>query len=161
MSDAVIVTALLAIATGLALGRVDARLAIVMAHFIGAAALMILAPLPQASAYDIAVAAGLSTIIAALAVYWPRHLPLLAALCLAVNAGIWCGAVARTIDPPLALASLSGVMVALPARWMARSSIEWPGIMLKILAGWAIAIATLTTALPLLMTPGSQSDHFN
>lgn len=160
MSEAMIVAALLATATGLAFAHMRAtRLIAPLSLFAGVA--VVTAILPHSFGSAAAPAAGISTIIAALAVYWPRGVPPRAALALAVNGGLWCGGLAHAIDPHWLPMSLAGVMVAVPGRLMARSSSEWLGMALQILAGWAAAIAVLTTALPYLMTPGSQSDHVN
>lgn len=46
--------------------------------------------------------------------------------------------------------------MAVPGRWIVSRRYA---IVLKILSGWLIAVALLSAALPLITTPGYQSDH--
>lgn len=92
------------------------------------------------------------------------HLPFVggvtAAVGLSVNAGLWSGAVAGLSGHPLDLIrSLPCVLVVLPAAWLIghRASVA-----VKILASWAIAVASLVAMLQLLpVTPGYMPDHLD
>ena len=162
MSEAMIAVALLASATGLVLAHMrSGQLALPIALFAGAALVGANAMMPRALADIAPAAAGVCTIVTALALYWPGRVPQPVAAMLAINGGLWCGALAHSLDPVLVPISLAPVMVAVPGRSMVQSSTEWRATMLRTVAGWTMAIAILTTALPYLVTPGSQSDHSN
>jgi hypothetical protein len=157
MSVAMMALALLASATGLALSFIGERRIDLYLALHCAAALAFLA-----SGISFAwgpSAAGISTIITALAVHWPRRpSPILAAI-IALNAGVWSGALYSQTGWSIEWGASALILVAVPGRMMAQMAAVQAGIILKIIAGWIAALAILTTALPLLLTPGDQMDH--
>jgi hypothetical protein len=48
------------------------------------------------------------------------------------------------------------VLSVYPARWVLE---RHQGVVLKILAGWLVAISILTVSLPLITTAGYEPDH--
>lgn len=100
-----------------------------------------------------------SVALAALAIHLPRGIgPRLAAV-LAVNAGVWAGAVIASAGSRWDLVkALPAVLLCFPAAWLVSTG---RGIAVKVAASWLIAIAILAAALPLVPTPGYKPDHMD
>jgi hypothetical protein len=79
-----------------------------------------------------------------------------AALLLAANAGLWCGALTAGPSGQAPLLALPLALLAFPGRWIVAR--EWT-IVLKILSGWLVAVGLLTAVLPMITTPGYAPDH--
>ena len=94
----------------------------------------------------------------ALSVYLPRPVGIIAAVVLALNTGVYSGAVsALTGSYRDLLEGLPGVLVLLPVRWVAQRSLLLP---LKVVSSWLVAIAALAAVLQFVpITPGYLPDH--
>ena len=102
----------------------------------------------------------ISVIVAALSVHLPHGLGRWPALILALNTGVWAGAVIAVAGAPLDLAkSLPWVLLCLPGAWLVASGRP---IFLKVAASWLIAVAILVASLPVITpTPGYVPDHMD
>ncbi len=96
----------------------------------------------------------------AAAVHIPAGPSRLLAIALAVNAGIWSGAVIAVAGSPLDLVKAAPcVLLAAPAGWLVRRRAS---IAVKVASSWLIAIAALAALLPFLpVTPGYLPDHMD
>ncbi len=101
-----------------------------------------------------------SVVVTAASVHLPRGLGPRQALILALNTGVWAGAVIALAGAPLDLAkSLPWVLLCLPGGWLVASG---RAIFLKVAASWLIAVAVLVATLPLVTpTPGYMPDHMD
>jgi len=99
----------------------------------------------------------LSAIVAAILVYVPVARWSVAVLPLCLNAGFWLGASAALTGNHAALAlGLLPVLIAIPARWFTHRKFD---IVIKVIASWMIAIASLSLFVSLIPTPGYKPDH--
>ena len=99
----------------------------------------------------------LSAILSAILVYVPVVRWSAAFLPLSLNAGFWLGASATLLPNRAALAlGVLPVLVAFPARWLVQKNF---GIVIKVIASWMIAIASLSLFVSLISTPGYKPDH--
>ncbi len=101
-----------------------------------------------------------SVVIAAVSVHLPRGLGSRLAVALALNTGVWTGAVIALAGAPLDLAkSLPWVLLCLPGGWIVANG---RSIFLKVAASWLIAVAVLVATLPVVTpTPGYVPDHMD
>ena len=99
-----------------------------------------------------------SVLVTAASVHFPGALNRPVALPLAVNAGVWCGAVIAAAGAPLDLAKAAPwALLALPGGWLVAR--RW-GVGIKVLASWLAAVAILGAALQTTTpTPGYVADH--
>jgi hypothetical protein len=103
------------------------------------------------------LACWVSTAGNALSIYLPRPVGVVAAVVLALNAGVYCGAVSVLTGAHRELEGLAGVMALVPVRWAAQRNLLLP---LKVASSWLIAIAALAAILQFLpVTPGYLPDH--
>jgi hypothetical protein len=152
-----IIAALLASATGFALSFLGERRIIVpLLLYFGAAIAVFATGFAPSWA---TTAAGVSAVITALAVHWPKRNSHTLAAIIALNAGFWSGALAALTGPSVEWAATLLILIAIPGHWIAAMKAPQAAVILKIVAGWVAAVAILTTALPLLMTAGNQMDH--
>ena len=99
----------------------------------------------------------ISMIASAALVYVPPARWSVAILPLCLNAGFWLGAVAGVSDDRFALGSgLLAALIAFPAKWFIRQNFD---IVVKVVASWMIAIASLSMFVSLMPTPGYKPDH--
>ncbi len=149
---------LLCAALGLLLAFAPRR-AIVPALLLLALTAAIVSQLPIKEAWIETVFAGCwaSVILIAAALHLPRGIPFWLALALAVDAGLWGGAVVggEGARDDL-LRSLSAVLICVPARWAVARG--W-SIAVKIVSSWLVAVALLAALLPINATPGYVPDH--
>lgn len=80
-----------------------------------------------------------------------------AALLLCANGGLWCGTLAA-LAGQAPLSTLPLALLAFPGAWIVARGFA---IALKVLAGWLVAVALLSAALPLVTTPGYVPDHMD
>ncbi len=101
-----------------------------------------------------------SVVIAAVSVHLPRGPGPRLALILALNTGVWAGAVVALAGAPLDLAkSLPWALLCLPGGWIVAAGRP---IFLKVGASWLIAVAVLVATLPVVTpTPGYMPDHMD
>ena len=160
MSAPTIALALIAIATALALSFVgNRRIGVYILLYFGAVTAVLAMDVPSHLTGLIGVGAGMSAIVAALMVHWPWKPGHAVAVVIAINGGLWSGSLRGMIASPSECAVVALVLLAIPGRRLAHMKAPHPAVALKIIAGWIAAIAILTTALPLLTTPGNQMDH--
>ncbi|MCY7399023.1 MAG: hypothetical protein LH466_09350 [Sphingomonas bacterium] len=99
----------------------------------------------------------LSAIVAAILVYVPVARWSMAVLPLCLNAGFWLGASAALTGNRSALVlGLLPILVAIPGRWLTHRKFD---IVIKVVASWMIAIASLSLFVSLSPTPGYKPDH--
>ena len=148
---------LLSATIGLMLAFVPRRSALLALAAFGVAALLGWAIPLGLSSQIVFTALWLSAIVAAILVFVPvaRWSP--AALPLCFNAGFWLGACAALTGNfgGLALGFLPA-LVAVPANWLTQPKFD---IVLKVVASWMIAIASLSLFVSLIPTPGYKPDH--
>ncbi len=99
----------------------------------------------------------LSMIGTAVLVYLPVARWSAATVPLCINAGLWMGAYAGVSNHRLGLAlGLLPALVSFPAKWLVERKID---IVIKVVASWMIAIASLSMFVSLMATPGYKPDH--
>lgn len=153
-------TAILCTALGLALAsagpRTKARGLVVLA--IGATTAF--APLPVSFTDAVFLGCWASTVINSASVHVPQGLRDNSILVLALNTGIWGGALINLAAPMVDLAAtFPWTLCMFPAGWMLRRN---QSIALKIVSSWLIAIACLAATLQFLpVTPGYRPDHLD
>jgi hypothetical protein len=140
---------------GLALARAPAKALLPSVLLLTASALAAANLIEGITAGQAMVGCASGILIAALAVHL-RRVPMLLALGLSANAGLWSGAVATFSAQPSPLLALPLVLILIPARWIVARD---RAIVLKVLSGWLSAVALLATALPLITTAGNEPDH--
>lgn len=152
---------LLAAALGLCLGFAPrGSRAIGLVLFAGTATTVSFVRLPGGALEGVFAACWASVILTAASVHAGSILGKAPALFLAVNAGIWTGAVIGMAGAPGdLLKALPWVLVAYPAIRIAPTR---GAIALKIISSWLIAVAALAALLPFLpVTPGYLPDHLD
>jgi len=106
------------------------------------------------------LASWVSVVVAAASVHLPgeRRLPLV--VMLALNSGLWGGAVIAASGNKLdLLKALPLTLLCLPGRWLVTK--RWQ-IGIKVLSSWLIAVALLAATLQLTTpTPGYLPDHID
>ena len=147
--------ALLAAALGFALAFAPRRLvAWAIAIFAGVAVGVALLPVPAAWIEAVFLGCWASVALTAASVHWRGGPPLPVGL--AVNAGVWSGAVVAVAGKAGDLVALPAVLLAVPGAWLvARGG----GLAIKVVASWLIAVAILAATLPIVPTPGYVADH--
>ncbi|CAN5308781.1 hypothetical protein BH11PSE2_BH11PSE2_08860 [soil metagenome] len=150
--------ALLCAALGFALAVAPRRAMLAgIVALVAVAAVIAQIAIPQAWLEATFLGCWLSAIVTAATVHLPKDRHLVLPLLLAVNAGVWSGAVVAVAGEPLDLAkALPAVLIALPAAWLVHTNRT---IVIKVVASWLIAVSVLAAALPLTPTPGYKPDH--
>lgn len=157
MTGQALLAALPCAALGLALCRTTWREAITPVAACIVAALVANLLLGGLSAEVLVVTCGLTTALTALPVYLNRAPHPLLMLILAVNAGVWTGALAGLSHGVLGLLfSLPWIAAKAPAGWVVQR--RWQ-VALKVIASWMVAIALLAVALNSVSMPSYQLDH--
>jgi glucose-6-phosphate-specific signal transduction histidine kinase len=99
----------------------------------------------------------LTVVMTATVTYWPERIAARAIVPLAVNAGVWLGAVAAaSAMRPAMLAGLTGGLLFLPVQALASRG---SAIAVKVVASWMIAIGALAIFVSMVPTPGYKQDH--
>jgi len=151
--------ALLFTALGLALAFVPRRTwAQCFLALISILATLSFLPLPQRWLEGTFAGCWMSVIATAATLHLRRGLRPVAAIALAVNAGIWAGAVASVSGSrPGLLSALPSLLVVLPASWV---SSRFTAVPVKVVSSWVMVVAVLAVALQVLpVTPGYLPDH--
>jgi len=101
-----------------------------------------------------------SVIAAAACVHWPGGVGPRLAVVLAINTGIWGGAVIAVAGGSLDFVkSLPCALVCLPGGWLVATRRQ---IVIKVLSSWLIAVALLASTLQITTpTPGYVPDHMD
>ena len=153
--------ALLFAALGLALAFAPRRIlapAVVLAIFaaVGASFLRV------ATSWEDPIFLGcwISVAIAAASVHIPGGVRSFWVVILALNSGVWAGAVVAAAGKALDLAIAAPiVLLCIPGAWLVATG---RGIAVKVAASWLIAIGVLALSLQLApTTPGYEPDHMD
>jgi hypothetical protein len=109
---------------------------------------------------DVFLGCWISVLIAAGSVHLPKGLGPRLALVLAVNSGLWGGAVISAAGGPLdLLKALPWALLCLPGAWLVATKRQ---IVIKVLTSWLIAVALLAGTLQITTpTPGYVADHMD
>jgi hypothetical protein len=151
--------ALLFAALGFALSFAPRRAALIgVVLALAMAVLVSFAPLPTRAVELVFAGCWISVALTAASVHLPRRIGLVPAMILAVNAGLWGGAVVAEAGARLdLLKALPLVLLCLPGGWLVRTERQ---IAIKVAASWLIAVSILAGSLPFLpTTPGYAPDH--
>ncbi len=99
-----------------------------------------------------------SVVVSSVCVHLPNRVNVPLALFLALNTGIWAGAVTSVAGTRLDLAvALPFALACLPGAWLV---VTGRAIAIKIMASWLIAVAVLAAFIPITTpTPGYVADH--
>jgi hypothetical protein len=115
-------------------------------------------PIPGTWTEGVFFGCWISVIATAVSVHLVRGVSRFGAVALALNAGIWAGAVGSLSAARLSvLLSLPCVLIVIVASWLVdrRNSVA-----VKVVSSWIIAVAALAATLQLLpVTPGYLPDH--
>lgn len=99
----------------------------------------------------------LSMILVAVLVYYPARLWAMWVVPISINCGLWLGTCAALTSTSTGLAlGLLATLLAIPVHWIARQKFV---ILIKVVASWMIAIASLSLFVSLMPTPGYKLDH--
>lgn len=149
---------LLCLTLGLALALASRRAGwFGLAGMVATAALVAIVALPQGLTEAVSAGLALSVIATAALCYFPRGSTDRWLLATGVNAGVWTGAYASVSDQRGALlVALPLALVVMLGGWLVSSG--YP-IVIKVVASWMIAIASLSIFVSLLPTPGYKADH--
>lgn len=153
--------ALLFAALGLALAFAPRRILIWAALAAAVPALLLsFVPFGQQWADPLFLGCWVSVLAAAGAVHLPRGLGPRLAMLLALDVGVWAGAVIGVAGKPVDLAeSLPCLLLALPGGWLVATRRP---IVVKVFSSWLIAIALLSATLQITTpTPGYVPDHMD
>ena len=153
--------ALLCTALGLGLASADRKAVLLeLVLLVVMACAIALTPVPGTWADTIFLGCWTSTIASAAIVHGPRTLKGEEGFALALNAGVWTGAVIALAPSKVELLeALPLALCAWPAAWARRRG---QAIALKVVASWVIAVAVLGAALQFLpVTPGYLPDHMD
>lgn len=143
---------------GLALACAPHRTAVIsFAALTGAALLMTFLPLPPGVSDLVFAGFWLSLIATAALTFFADRFTRLLMVPAVLNAGAWAGALAAISDRrgDLLVALLSA-MLFLPARWFVLRGHQ---IVIRVVASWLIAIASLSMIVSVMPTPGYKLDH--
>ena len=143
---------------GLALALAPQRAALISLAAMAVAALAV-SLVPFSSAASDAIFRGLwvSVILTAALTYVPRDPANRLLLPAAINAGCWAGAFAGvSAQRANLLAALALSLLFIPARWF---TLRGYHVVIKVVASWMIAIASLSMFVSFMPTPGYKPDH--
>jgi hypothetical protein len=98
--------------------------------------------------------------VAAASVHIPGGVRSAWALILALNSGLWAGAVIAAAGQPIDLAiSAPAMLVCVPGAWLVATG---RGIAVKVASSWLLAVGVLALCLQLApTTPGYKPDHMD
>ena len=157
MNGGLVPLLLLSATIGLMLAFVPRRRALLALAAFAVAALLGWAVPLGVSSQIVFTALWLSAIVAALLVFIPVAHWSFAAIPSCLIAGFWLGACAALTGDLGALAlGFLPALVAIPANWLTQRKLD---IIIKVVASWMIAIASLSLFVSLIPTPGYKPDH--
>jgi len=118
------------------------------------------APLPAAWVDGVFLGCWVSVGASLGTVHLPGGLPAWVGHVLALNAGLWCGAVIAVAGSRVGLlTAVPCVLAVLPASWIIGRG---AGVVVKVVSSWLIAVAALAVTLQCLpVTPGYVPDHLD
>ena len=153
--------ALLFAALGMALAFAPRRIRFWAALAAAAPALLMsFVPFSQQWADPLFLGCWITVLASAGSVHLPGGLGPRLAMLLALNVGVWAGAVVGVAGKPIDLAvSLPCILLSLPGGWLVATKRP---IVVKIFSSWLIAIALLSATLQVTTpTPGYVPDHMD
>ena len=158
MNGGILPIALLFVSTGLALALVPWRDAWFGIAALALSALLVsVLPIPPSATDAIFIGLWTSIIATAATSYSTRYFSDRLIIALAINNGVWAGALAATSGMRAGLVlAIPIALIALPGQRIAARDF---GIVLKVVASWVIAIASLAIFVSLTSTPGYKPDH--
>lgn len=158
MRDALLPAVLLQAAFGLALSSQGKGRPVVIACGLSLGLGLLLARLEPGLVSDAAFAAAAGvTIVCAVVAISSRALPDVVVLALAMVVGAAIGSLsASTVRPLLPLAAAPALGLVAAKRWRDVAIVR---LGVRIAAGWLVAIALLSLAVPLVATPGYLREH--
>ena len=157
MNGGLVPLLLLSATVGLVLGFVPRRAAAIALGIFAIAAVLGWSVPTGLSPSQVYTALWVSAILVAILVYFPAARWSAAAPFIGFNAGLWLGASAGLASDFAALVVGSlPALAAIPARWLTARKYD---IVIKVVASWMIAIASLSLFVSLLSTPGYKPDH--
>lgn len=149
---------LICVTLGLSLALAPWRMAwFAVAAMTVSALLLSLARLAPDTSDAIFVGLWLSVIVTAVLTYLPRRYADRLMIPAGLNAGAWAGALSAVSDKrgDLILA-IGAALLFIPARWF---TLRGYHIVIKVVASWMIAIASLSMFVSFMPTPGYKPDH--
>lgn len=158
MNAGILPIALLCATLGLVLSLAAPRLAWrAFAALVVSAALVSFLPISGAPNEPLFFGLWVSMIATAAIAFIPAFSPDHWAIPAAINAGGWSGALASSSNQHTGLAvALLLSLLFIPGRWVVHQGYS---VALKVAASWMIAIATLSTFVSMMPTPGYRKDH--
>lgn len=158
MNSGLLPQMLISATIALMLSLVSWRIAIVSGVvFVMASVAMLFVPLSPQFADAALIGLWLTMIVTALMVYLPTAHWTRLALPMSLNAGIWTGACAVLAGHHGGLLlGLLPLFILIPARLIVARNFT---MIIKVVASWMIAIATLSAFVSLVPTPGYKPDH--
>jgi hypothetical protein len=118
-----------------------------------------LVPVPETLRFAAMTGLLITVVATAALVFFVSRLPTAGAVAAGINGGVWVGAVASVS------ANRGALLLALPLglsfvlqRWL---QFRGYAIVMKVLASWLIAIASLAILVSLSPTPGYAPDHMD
>lgn len=158
MNAGILPIALLFLAAALALSFASVRSAAAGVGATAAGALLLgLQPFGSPELKWLFVGLWLSAIGTIGSIYLWARMPLPMAIAVGLNSGAWAGALAAgTSLRSQAVLAILILLLALPGHRLVRRG---NGIVLKVVGGWVVAIATLAIFVSLTPTPGYKPDH--
>lgn len=128
-----------------------------VAAMAASALLLSLMPLSPSLSDTIFIGLWLSIIATAALTYLPRRFADRLTIAAGLNAGAWAGALAAVSDKRGELIiALVLALLFIPARWF---TLRGYHIVIKVIASWMIAVASLSMFVSLIPTPGYKPDH--
>lgn len=158
MNAGILPIALLCATLGMVLSLANSRLAWrAFAALIVSAGLVAFIPIPGTWNQTLFFALWASIVATAAFAFLPSISPNRWAVPAAINAGAWSGGLASLSGQQIGLAlALLLSLLFIPGRWAVNQGYA---IALKVAASWMIAIATLSTFVSMMPTPGYRKDH--
>jgi hypothetical protein len=161
MRGGILPPAILCTALGLALASAKRRSKVMGLVILATIATMTaFVPVPSSLTDAAFLGCWISTVINSSSVHVQQKYRENFVLVLALNTGIWAGAVISLSAPKVDLAAaLPWTLCMFPAGWMLRRN---QSIALKVVSSWLIAVAFLAATLQFLsVTPGYRPDHLD
>lgn len=148
---------LLCAAVGIALSLTPRRSAwTAFAAMLGTALAIAAFPISSEGESTLLAALWLSTIATAALAYFPSELPSAVGIAVAVNGGLWVGALAGSSELYELAYALPFGLIFLPGRFFSAGRYA---IIIRVVASWVITIAALAFMVSMMTAPGYVPDH--
>ncbi|MDQ3074302.1 MAG: hypothetical protein M3Q88_01640 [Pseudomonadota bacterium] len=157
MNGGIVPLLLISATVGLILAFAPLRMAVYgLLAFAGAAMLGYMGPklFPLGAVF---IGLWLSVVGTAVLAYLPVARWRIALVPVTINDGLWLGACAAMTSTAAGLfAGILTILLVFPAKWLVERQFA---IVIKVIASWMIAIASLSMFVSLMPTPGYEPDH--